>query len=84
MTETNLRSVSGIEFSMIVNLPENAADTICRSIDLLALAIKSYLNEVGHIQRYQALIYHERNSLKGEGNNLKGKVVATLPSYPKQ
>jgi len=32
---------------MIVNLPEDAADTICRSIDLLILAVKSYSDEVG-------------------------------------
>ena len=57
MTETNLRSGSGIEFSMIVNLPENVADTICRSIDLFALAVKSYLNEVGHIRRCPKPLY---------------------------
>ena len=34
-----------MEFFMIVSLPEDAADTICRSIDLLILALKSYLDE---------------------------------------
>ena len=37
---------SDIEFFIIVSLPEDAADTIWRSIDLLILAVKSYLDEV--------------------------------------